>query len=144
MKRARPKNKKAELKKLKKEEKQAKRIENTAQNDIQQDAEKPAKKKTGRVMLTIFLFLVVFLFVIMGFGLFDDSNILAPIENGKINVLLLGVDESGLRSDTIMVAAYDANEAKVNLLSIPRDTKVYIENRKITRKINEVHALSSK
>lgn len=138
MKRARPKNKKAEIKKLKKEEKQA------IKNYSVEDGEKPAKRKTGKVLLTIFLVLVALLFVVMGFGLFDSGNILAPIENGKINVLLLGVDESGLRSDTIMVAAYDANEAKVNLLSIPRDTKVYIENRKITRKINEVHALSSK
>ena len=144
MKRARPKNKKAELKKLKKEAKQAKKLENLEQSDIQPASKKPAKKKVGKVLLTIFVVLVLFLFVIMGFGLFDDSNILTPVENGKINVLLLGVDESGLRSDTIMVAAYDANEAKVNLLSIPRDTKVYIENRKITRKINEVHALSSK
>ncbi len=141
MKRARPKNKKAELKKLKKEEKQARKIENYSGQDV----EKPIKKKkAGKVLLALFIVLVLFLFVVMGFGLFDDSNILAPVENGKINVLLLGVDESGLRSDTIMVAAYDANAAEVNLLSIPRDTKVYIENRKITRKINEVHALSSK
>ncbi len=142
MKRARPKNKKAELKKLKKEEKLTRKVNDSVQDDIK--TEKPAKKKTGRVLITVFVVLVLFLFVIMGFGLFDDSNILAPVENGKINVLLLGVDESGLRSDTIMVAAYDANAAKVNLLSIPRDTKVHIENRKITRKINEVHALSSK
>ncbi len=140
MKRARPKNKKAEIKKQKKEEKQLAKLENISQ----ETEKKPAKKKIGKILIAIFIALVALLFVIMGFGLFDDSNILAPIENGKINVLLLGVDESGLRSDTIMVAAYDANAAKVNLLSIPRDTKIYIENRKITRKINEIHALSSK
>ncbi|MBR5808606.1 MAG: LCP family protein, partial [Clostridia bacterium] len=142
MKRARPKNKKEKLKKLKTEEKQERKIEKTLPDD--QAKEKPAKKKVGKVLLTIFVILVLFLFVIMGFGLFDSNNILAPVENGKINVLLLGVDESGLRSDTVMVASYDANAAKVNLLSIPRDTKVRIVNRKITRKINEVHALSSK
>ncbi len=155
MKRARPKNKKAELKKLKKEAEQARKPEKALNNDIENEdiveeiqqkdkVKQPAKKKAGRVLLTIFVILFVFLFVIMGFGLFDDSNILAPVENGKINVLLLGVDESGLRSDTIMVAAYDVNEAKVNLMSIPRDTKIKIENRGITRKINEVHALNSK
>jgi len=144
VKRARPKNKKAELKKLKKEAKQAKKIEKSNQPETPAVEKKPAKKNVGKVLFSIFIALVVFLFVIMGFGLFDDSNILAPVENGKINVLLLGVDESGLRSDTIMVAAYDANAAKVNLLSIPRDTKVFLENRKFTRKINEIHALSSK
>lgn len=156
MKRARPKNKKAEIKKLKKEEIQARMPEKAFNNDIENEdivekviqqkdkVKQPAKKKAGRILLTIFVVLFVLLFVIMGFGLFDDSNILAPVENGKINVLLLGVDESGLRSDTIMVAAYDVNEAKVNLMSIPRDTKIKIENRGITRKINEVHALNSK
>ena len=156
MKRARPKNKKAEIKKLKKEEIQARMPEKAFNNDIENEdiveeviqqkdkVKQPAKKKAGRILLTIFVVLFVLLFVIMGFGLFDDSNILAPVENGKINVLLLGVDESGLRSDTILVAAYDVNEAKVNLMSIPRDTKIKIENRGITRKINEVHALNSK
>lgn len=156
MKRARPKNKKAELKKLKIEAEQARMPEKAFNNDIENEdiveeviqqkdkVKQPAKKKAGRILFTIFAVLFVLLFVIMGFGLFDDSNILAPVENGKINVLLLGVDESGLRSDTIMVAAYDVNEAKVNLMSIPRDTKIKIENRGITRKINEVHALNSK
>ena len=106
--------------------------------------EKPAKKKTGKVVLTVLGILLVVFFVFMGVSSLFGGNTLAPIENGKVNVLLLGVDESGLRSDTIMVASYDANEAKVNLLSIPRDTKVYVVNRKVTRKINEVHAMSSK
>lgn len=161
MKRARPKNKKAELKRLKIEAEQEKKRAETPGDDAEEyiaevenhqkavkqkkvKEKKPAKKNVGKILLTVFVVLFVFLFVIMGFGLFDDSNILAPVEDGKINVLLLGVDESGLRSDTIMVAAYDVNEAKVNLMSIPRDTKIKIENRGITRKINEVHALNSK
>lgn len=140
MRRARPKNKKSALKKLKKEEKlQANNIESVAEDD---KVKQPKKK--GKIILVIFIVLILLLFAVMGLGIFDGNNILAPVENGKINVLLLGVDEEGLRSDTIMVASYDANEAKVNLLSIPRDTKVYISNRKMTRKINEIHALSSK
>lgn len=148
MKRARPKNKKAEIKRLKKEQSQTEKIEKqilkTEKKPKKQSVKKTGEKKKRKVALTVFFAIVFFVFVIMGFGLFDDSHILAPVENGKINVLLLGVDGSGLRSDTVMVAAYDVNAAKVNLLSIPRDTKVYIENRKSTRKINEIHALSSK
>lgn len=142
MKRARPRNKKAELKKLKKEEKLRLKAEGKSSENKK---EKPARKKrkAGKIILGVFIALIVLIFIVMGFGLFD-GDLLAPIEGGKINVLLLGVDEDGLRSDTIMVASYDANEARVNLLSIPRDTKIYIENRKMTRKINEVHALTSR
>ena len=108
------------------------------------EVSKETKKKPGKVALIVLGILLVVFFLFMGVSSLFGGNTLAPIENGKVNVLLLGVDESGLRSDTIMVASYDANEAKVNLLSIPRDTKVYVVNRKVTRKINEVHAMSSK
>lgn len=101
------------------------------------------KKNVKKSFLTAAA-VVIFLFIaVMGLNLFDDSDILAPLENGKINILMLGVDESGLRTDAIMVASYDVNEGEVSLLSIPRDTKVYITDKKITRKINAVHALSS-
>ncbi|MBR4173495.1 MAG: LCP family protein [Clostridia bacterium] len=109
---------------------------------------KPIKKKKSngngkKVLSVILIILLAFIVIAMGTNLFDDDDILAPLEDGKINVLLLGVDESGLRTDAIMVASYDVNEGQVNLLSIPRDTKVYITNKKATRKINAVHAMTS-
>jgi LCP family protein required for cell wall assembly len=104
---------------------------------------KRPKKSAKKVLLTLICILIFLFVALMGMNLFDDSDILAPLENGKINILMLGVDESGLRTDAIMVASYDVNEGEVNLLSIPRDTKVYISDKKITRKINAVHALSS-
>ncbi len=151
MKRARPKAKKV---KLKKEKKQKNNITETSIENTSLKKDKPKKKSKKtvggvfRTVLKVFLYLivvlVVLLFVAMGFGWFSEGDILTPIENERINVLVLGVDEEGQRSDTIMVASYDINEAKVNILSVPRDTKVHIKNRNITRKINEVHALSSK
>jgi LCP family protein required for cell wall assembly len=56
----------------------------------------------------------------------------------KINVLLMGVDVDGLRTDAIMLAQYDVQKNEVNMLSIPRDTKMYIGNR--YQKINAAHA----
>lgn len=179
MKRARPKNKKAAMKRLKEQEllTQSQNIDDVAaevdneaeiidryeqQNDeyrqethkeevyrkergnVKKSKKKRDLNKLSKVLLGILVGLIVFMFVVMGFGLFDESEILAPLENGKINVLLLGVDEEGLRTDAIMVASYDVNAAQVNMLSIPRDTKIYISNRKATRKINEIHAMSSK
>ncbi len=171
MKRARPKNKKAAMRKIREQEligykRTEEDIENTepeeadfefidsepkldADVNIEEKEEIPrknTKKKgaIGKVFLGMLIVLIVLVFVVMGFGLFDESQILAPLENGKINVLLLGVDEEGLRTDAIMVASYDVNKAEVNMLSVPRDTKIYISNKKITRKINEIHAMSSK
>jgi len=116
----------------------------TKQKPKQKKKGKSALKTVFKIIFSIFAVLLALLFVVMGFGIFDEGDLLAPIENGKINVLLLGVDEEGQRTDTIMVASYDVNAGTINLISIPRDTKVYVENRKITRKINEVHAFGSK
>ncbi len=58
---------------------------------------------------------------------------------GKINILLLGVDNDGLRTDTIILASYDLNNKKVNMLSIPRDTRMYVGG--TFQKINSAHAL---
>lgn len=105
------------------------------------------KKRVSRIFKKIFISLlaiIIILFTLMGFGFFDSEDLLMPLENDKINVLLLGVDEEGLRTDAIMVASYDVKNAQVNMLSVPRDTKIYVSNRKVTRKINEIHALSSK
>ena len=43
---------------------------------------------------------------------------------GVINFLLLGVDKGGMRSDTIMLASLNGKTKEVNVLSIPRDTRV--------------------
>lgn len=45
---------------------------------------------------------------------------------GMVNILLLGVDEGGMRSDTIMLVSLNGRTHKVNILSIPRDTRVLI------------------
>lgn len=69
---------------------------------------------------------------------------LAPVDkaSGKINVLILGVDVEGLRTDTIIVASYDLDNDKINMLSIPRDTRMYIGSK--YQKINAAHAITQK
>lgn len=47
---------------------------------------------------------------------------------GMINFLIIGVDEDGTRSDTIMLVSYDGYSNRVNILSLPRDTKVRLNN----------------
>lgn len=67
-----------------------------------------------------------------------DNTATVAAENGKINVLLMCVDIDRLRTDAIMLASYDTETNIVNLLSIPRDTRMYIGNR--YQKINAAHA----
>lgn len=50
------------------------------------------------------------------------------------NILLLGGDKVNKNSDTMMLANFDPETCKINIMSIPRDTRVTIENKE--RKIN--------
>ena len=101
--------------------------------------------KRRRIIFFSVILAIIAVFVALGFG-GAGNNALFPIDTstGKMNVLMLGVDQDGLRTDAIMVASYDFDDESLKLLSIPRDTKVYVENRKVTRKINEVHAMTKK
>lgn len=115
---------------------------------VQKKLVKKKKKKFSTVLKWIAVIigvLIVGVFLLMGHGFVDESDLLAPIdrESGKVNALLLGVDEDGLRTDSIMIASFDLETSELNLLSVPRDTKVYVTNRSQTRKINEVHAMAS-
>ncbi|MDF2569092.1 MAG: tagU [Sporomusa sp.] len=68
--------------------------------------------------------------------------------NNRVNILLLGVDDKdhenpydlARRSDTMMVASISPQEGTVNLLSLPRDTKVTIPGRKGYDKLNHAYA----
>ena len=65
------------------------------------------------------------------------------------NLLILGVDSNGqntdpflsTRCDTILVANLDPSTHSVNVISIPRDSKVYLANGKGVQKINHSHAI---
>jgi len=66
----------------------------------------------------------------------------------RVNILLLGVDDTdkelpgdtARRSDTMMVASISPENGTINLLSLPRDTKVNIPGRKGYDKINHAYA----
>ena len=56
-----------------------------------------------------------------------------PPMRGKMNLLLLGVDEGGMRSDTMMVISVDNIKNEIKLLSIPRDTKITLNNGQVVK-----------
>lgn len=53
-------------------------------------------------------------------------------------ILVVGEDQVGMNTDTIMLARFDAVEKSVNVVSIPRDTVINTDS-KISKKINSVY-----
>lgn len=50
-----------------------------------------------------------------------------PVEPGeRINVLVLGVDDEALRSDTMLIVSFDPVLKEAGILSLPRDSRVEI------------------
>lgn len=69
-----------------------------------------------------------------------------PYSKEWINILVVGSDRTGKtydagRSDTIMVVGVDLKNKKINMLSIPRDTRVVIPGRKYASRINEAYSV---
>lgn len=106
-------------------------------------------KKQGKkllIFLTSILVMLAAFVVVLGFHsvLFPiyNTDYVAPVDkaSGKANVLILGVDADGMRTDTIILASYDLDNNKIDMLSIPRDTRMYIGKR--YQKINAAYSLS--
>lgn len=70
----------------------------------------------------------------------DGGNLVAA-NGGTINVLLMCTDADGLRTDAIILASYDTEQNTVNMLSVPRDLRMYVGNR--YQKVNAAHAFST-
>ncbi len=99
----------------------------------------------GKIILGV---LCVLLAVILGIliwfyssftGAFENTvqiEGLTPYSGGRQNVLIVGVDRSGLLADVIMVASFPEEEGKIHLMSVQRDTLVNIDGR--TVKINSL------
>lgn len=66
----------------------------------------------------------------------DRFEDLAP--KSKYNVLLMGTDASGYLTDVMMIYQIDPQLQKVNVLSIPRDTRILLNKR--NEKINAAHS----
>ena len=61
------------------------------------------------------------------------------ISKEKCNILIMGTDKEGLRTDVMMLAQIDPKNGTAVVMSIPRDTRV--KYRGVNRKITEVHSV---
>lgn len=70
-----------------------------------------------------------------------EVEVPASHKEGFYNILVVGTDDDGLRTDTILIARIDVNDHSVALLSVPRDTLIGATGNK---KINSVYGLNGK
>lgn len=79
-------------------------------------------------------------------SLANDGRNVNPAKD-NVSVLFMGVDDSnvrknekGSRTDALMLATFNTKEKTVKLLSIPRDSYVYIPGKETYSKITHAHA----
>lgn len=98
-----------------------------------------AKLKVEHYIFLIFLFFIVFS---LYFSLTSPLT-KALSKNEPIYGLLIGCDEVAYakHADTIIVFTYLPREKLLNLLFIPRDTKIESAEQRSKRRINEIYAL---
>lgn len=102
------------------------------------------KKKITIFAISLIVIVAVSAFMISMSSMFtgyDDVDEIVEVEKetGKVNFLLVGIDKEASLTDTIMVASYDLDQNKVNILSIPRDTRMYVGSR--YQKINSAYSI---
>ncbi|MBI5973006.1 LCP family glycopolymer transferase [Staphylococcus caledonicus] len=126
---------------------------------------KKRKSKIFKILLTIFIILII-LAIIVGVYLFSklhslSDNITNPLDRDKselrdkptkdgdpMTVVLYGIDDdkqrqqqnSGQRSDSIVLISINPEDKKTVMVSIPRDTHAKIVGKNTTEKINHAYA----
>lgn len=129
--------------------KNAKRPQNQSTKQSQKAEQQP--KKSGKLIKVIIALLVLVAVGLIGFQLYSQHMLkeLVPDRNdshyleNRINILVVGTDadEKGNgRADSIMLFNVDLKNDRVNVLSIPRDSRVDIPGRKYKTKINHSYA----
>ena len=110
--------------------------EEIAQRKAELEARRELKRKYRRRQAIIYTVAVIFGLILMmvvarysyrqavGGGTSSSS-----VGNDRLHILVLGTDNlagSGTRADTILVASVDSRTGDVGMLSIPRDTRVWL------------------
>lgn len=115
---------------------------------------KKRRKKNRAKSIFLILFLLIattasfFYFYLLSFseGKSEKSPPVISKSGDPVNILIMGVDIGGIesdnepkRTDTIILMNYNPKNKKINIVSIPRDTRVVINNN--WQKINNAHAI---
>ena len=97
---------------------------------------KRSKKIFKRIFTVLFIAVCAWLLysVIGSFATGQKYSVLGPGSKDVRNIVVAGVDEGGYRTDLILLCHIDRTKNELNILQIPRDTK--IDNKRNDKKIN--------
>lgn len=129
-------------------------------NDIKKKKKTSKRKKSRSLKIIIMLFSFIILLGILGYfyllGFTNNSKLGEGKINTKkaeagepVNILVMGVDigdpgskeaSDPKRTDTMLVVNYNPKTKNINMVSVPRDTRVTMNGKKI--KINSAHAIN--
>lgn len=92
------------------------------------------KKKYVSVFIRTTVCLIVAIALIAGISLFFGNGKLGKIMDKKSagerhNILVMGTDKDGTRSDVIMILSVLTKDNSINVLSVPRDTRVMLDSK---------------
>lgn len=98
-----------------------------------------------RFLISFIISTLCFALIFLGYSKLFLGDIISPGEDLKdtykvkneLLVLLLGVDTDGTRTDTMILGKANFDDGKIEMLSIPRDTRVEVRGR--PDKINHAH-----
>ena len=82
---------------------------------------------TFAVLLLVFI--GVMCVMMLAPGNTEYKKFLDPRDGSQRNILIAGVDKDGVRADVIMLLCTDSKENTLNLVSIPRDTRVTVNGK---------------
>lgn len=90
----------------------------------------------------LFIFIATFFTIMFLGGFFDGGKDDFSQDNHgqRINLLIAGLDADGTRTDFLMIASYDTATNKVDILSVPENTRMFVGGR--YQKISAAHAIS--
>ncbi len=129
-------------------------------NDIKKKKKTSKRRKSRSLKIIIILFSFIILLGILGYfyllGFTNNSKLGEGKINTKkaeagepVNILVMGVDigdpgskeaSDPKRTDTMIVVNYNPKTKNINMVSVPRDTRVTMNGKKI--KINSAHAIN--
>lgn len=135
--------------------------EEVAKKKAEIEKKRAARKRQQRKNFIARIFLVILGLILMGSAAYYSYNhgsyrtrvtpprerpgSIATVdpEHKRIHILFFGTDDKGdttSRTDTILLASLDTDTGKAGIISIPRDTRIYIEERGRWDRVNAVHA----
>ncbi|MBQ7718128.1 MAG: LCP family protein [Clostridia bacterium] len=106
------------------------------------------KKYFTIVLITVLICAAIFggmlmaRFMISPFEAGEHGDAIYPVENDRVNVLVVGKDSVAVNTDTILIATLHTDTGKVSLMSVPRDTKATINGNSM--KINAVYGYAQR